>query len=156
MEKLIHILHKIFFPIQYLYYKLVRKSTLDVRAIVLNDKKKVLLVQHTYLSGWYLPGGLVKQGETLASAIVRELYEETGIRPKSQPKLFNIYLGSMRGVPNYPAVFIIDNYSLSPNSNYEIKQMAWYDWNEIPEDTSGATKRRLDEYFGNKEVSEFW
>lgn len=42
-----------------------RPLTLGVRAIVLNDAGELLLVKHTYLNGWYLPGGRVDKGETL-------------------------------------------------------------------------------------------
>jgi 8-oxo-dGTP pyrophosphatase MutT (NUDIX family) len=37
----------------------------------------VLLVHHTYARGWYLPGGGIKEGQSLREAARAELYEET-------------------------------------------------------------------------------
>jgi len=56
--------------------------SLSVGAIVIKDSK-VLLVKHNYGSanGKYLnPGGYLKEGELPEEAVVREVFEETGIK----------------------------------------------------------------------------
>jgi 8-oxo-dGTP pyrophosphatase MutT (NUDIX family) len=56
-----------------------------VRAVVLDDAERVLLLQVGELgnpefgTAWELPGGGIEAGETHAQAIIRELREETGI-----------------------------------------------------------------------------
>ncbi len=53
-----------------------------VGGIVLRDGK-VLLVRRAnppYAGQWAIPGGKVQAGETLAEAVVREIFEETAIR----------------------------------------------------------------------------
>ncbi len=58
------------------------KPTIAVAAIVFDDEERVLLVQRRNEPGkglWTVPGGKVELGETLASACLRELREETGI-----------------------------------------------------------------------------
>ena len=44
-----------------LYWKIKKPRTLGVRAMIFDEKKgKLLLVKHTYIDGWFLPGGGVK------------------------------------------------------------------------------------------------
>jgi mutator protein MutT len=58
------------------------RPIVGVGAVVVNDDGRVLLVKraHEPLKGeWSLPGGGVEVGETLDAAVVRELFEETGL-----------------------------------------------------------------------------
>jgi len=58
------------------------RPIVGVGAVVLNGAGQVLLVKraHEPLKGeWSLPGGGVEVGETLEAAVVRELFEETGL-----------------------------------------------------------------------------
>ena len=48
-------------------------------ALVRADDGSLLLVRHTYKSGWGVPGGLVKAGEHPVDAVVREAREEVGV-----------------------------------------------------------------------------
>ncbi|TWT09330.1 NUDIX domain-containing protein [Planomicrobium sp. CPCC 101079] len=51
-----------------------------VSALVVNEQGEVLLVQtHDRSDTWECPGGQVEQGEALDQAVIREVYEETGI-----------------------------------------------------------------------------
>ncbi len=156
MSKFKFFLHHVFGFFRYGYFRLLGRSTLDVRAIVVTEDQKVLLVKHTYLPGWFLPGGLVERGESLLAAVRRELFEETGIRSITTPTLFSVYLGNMRGVANYPAVFIVNQYQLNPQNSPEIAEMAWFTIADLPHDTSPATRRRLMEYFQQHPIAECW
>ena len=63
-----------------------------VIALVSSKKDDILLVKRDVEPGkgkWGLPGGFVEIGETPQEAVLRELYEETGIVGKD-PNLFNI------------------------------------------------------------------
>jgi len=48
-------------------------------AIVRDEAGRVLLIRRGDGRGWSLPGGLMEPGECVAEAIVREVWEETGL-----------------------------------------------------------------------------
>jgi ADP-ribose pyrophosphatase YjhB (NUDIX family) len=48
-------------------------------AVVTDDQGRILLQQRSDNGNWALPGGTMDIGETLPSAVVREVREETGL-----------------------------------------------------------------------------
>jgi 8-oxo-dGTP diphosphatase len=55
---------------------------LCVGAIVLDGRDRLLLIRRgagVAVGRWSVPGGRVEWGETMAEAVVRELWEETGL-----------------------------------------------------------------------------
>lgn len=52
---------------------------LDVRALILNDAGRLLLVQERSDGCWTLPGGWCDIGDSPSQAVERELVEETGL-----------------------------------------------------------------------------
>lgn len=48
--------------------------------IVINDKNEILLQLRSDLNIWGLPGGGMEPGEEPAEAVIREVYEETGVQ----------------------------------------------------------------------------
>jgi len=64
----------------------------SVAILAINDKKEILLVRRSVEPGkgkWSLPGGFIEMGETPIEAVIRELYEETGLQGKN-PELVNV------------------------------------------------------------------
>jgi ADP-ribose pyrophosphatase YjhB (NUDIX family) len=51
---------------------------LDIRAVVLNEEEKVLLVREREDGLWTLPGGWVDVGESPSESVEREVKEESG------------------------------------------------------------------------------
>ena len=56
---------------------------LDVRALVLDEDERVLLVREAADGLWSLPGGWCDLGESAGEAVVRETFEETGLAVKA-------------------------------------------------------------------------
>lgn len=61
--------------------RIVPKHLVAVSGYIVNDHGEVLLVKTHYRSDtWELPSGQVEEGESLHHALVREVYEETGLK----------------------------------------------------------------------------
>ena len=60
----------------------MRQPELDGDALLLNAKGKMFVALFSKIAGHYaIPGGHVEYGETVAEALVRELWEETNLTP---------------------------------------------------------------------------
>jgi 8-oxo-dGTP pyrophosphatase MutT (NUDIX family) len=57
------------------------KHILTAYVLVLNYDNEILLVKHPK-RGWEMPGGQVKEGESIRLAAIREVKEETGLEIK--------------------------------------------------------------------------
>ena len=56
-------------------FLMIRPMTLGARVAAFDDGGRVLLVKHSYVSGWHFPGGGVDAGETADYAAQREMVE---------------------------------------------------------------------------------
>jgi 8-oxo-dGTP pyrophosphatase MutT (NUDIX family) len=48
-------------------------------AVVLDERDRVLLAQRSDTGTWALPGGIIDPAEQAADAVIREVFEETGV-----------------------------------------------------------------------------
>lgn len=133
-------------------------KTVGARALAINDQEEVLLVKHTYMRGWYFPGGGVDRGETPLEAVKRELIEETGYECTERPQLLAAFHNRIHGHDDFPLLFLIKNptHRHDPLHPHEIAQVAWFPITDPPPDTSPATARSLEEYLNGLEYRERW
>lgn len=134
--------------------------TLGVRVIVEDEGSRVLLVRHSYVSGWYLPGGGVDKGETMEEAACREVLEEAGVLSATRPQLINVFLNEEAtgrdhvGLYHMPEWHEADSF-LQPNA--EIEEAAFFALEALPEGLTRSTARRLEEFrSGNASDGSRW
>lgn len=132
-----------------------RHITMGARALVIDDNK-VFLVRHTYINGWYSIGGGVEKGESTLQAAKRELQEEVGISSTQEPVLLGIYHNTREKRDDYIAVYICKNFNKVATSSPEIAEEKWFALDQLPSDISPATKRRIEEYLGQRPISDKW
>ncbi len=132
--------------------------TLGVQAAVETSDGQILLIKHRYRPGWHFPGGGVEHGETVESALARELEEEAGIRMTGEPSLFGVYAHFDEFPGDHIALFRIKDWeqarTFSPN--LEISERGFFHLRTIPDGTSAATRARLNEMFHNTPLSPHW
>ena len=131
------------------------RRSIGVRILLLKDEQ-VLLVKHTYQPGWYTIGGTVEPKETPIFAIERELQEEVGVTLLSPPKLFSVYYSYHEKHDNYVMFYIGTDPTQIPVSSPEIAESRWFPLAQLPEDTTPATRRRIEEYLGTRAIGEQW
>jgi ADP-ribose pyrophosphatase YjhB (NUDIX family) len=134
-----------------------RPVTLGVRAIVRDGEGRVLLVRHTYVPGWYLPGGAVDPGESVGEALAREVLEEASVKILGVPRLIGIYF-NRRGRNDHVVLFeVLDLEQTSPRMpDHEIVEARFFPLDALPKGTTPATRARLDEYRNKGAISPIW
>lgn len=140
------------------YFLLVRGMTLGVRAVVLDADNKVFLVRHSYVSGWYLPGGGVDYGETMEQAMRRELKEEGNIDLTGDAVLHGIFLNSHISRRDHVAVYVVRHFRQDrlPAPNHEIIACGFFDTAALPEGATPGTRLRIAEVLDGKPAIATW
>ncbi len=144
-------------PLFRFWWRLNRGMTLGVRGLVTDADGRVLLVRHTYVDGWFLPGGGVESGETTAHALAREMAEEGGVEITAPPTLIGVY-SNAPGFRNDHVVFyrITDWRPCPTASDGEIAERGFFALDALPEGVSRATRERLGELFEGAPPSLYW
>jgi 8-oxo-dGTP pyrophosphatase MutT (NUDIX family) len=115
--------------------------------IMLVRDNSVLLVYHSYLSGWHMPGGGMKRGETLLETARREAYEETGAVITGDLRLLGFYTGSSRGHDDHTAVFVCEEFTLGPPTDrWEIIGRAFFSLDNLPPKTQRGYRQVVAQY----------
>jgi ADP-ribose pyrophosphatase YjhB (NUDIX family) len=144
-------------PFFFAWSRMSRGMTLGVRGVVTDGEGRVLLVKHTYLAGWWLPGGGVDRGETTQTAVIRELREEAGVIARSAPRLISIHSNERFFRGDHVLIFAVDDYDLTERTSHgEIAAIGWFAPDALPEDAHRSTRARLAEIFGQAPADPEW
>lgn len=104
-----------------------------VGAIVQN-KGRLLVIKDKFLAGYKLPGGYIDKNESIKSAVVREVYEETGITIEFE-SIMNLghFRNGQFGESNLYIVCTAKALSenITINDSSEIQEARWIDIEEF-------------------------
>jgi 8-oxo-dGTP diphosphatase len=135
-----------------------------VGAIIV-EKERVLLVKrgHAPLAGeWSIPGGVLELGEALEEAVVREAWEETGLRVETAG-LLGVYNRVLRDAQertlyHYVLIdFLCHRVSGEPQAAGDAAEVRWFSLNEIgtlplPKDTAEVIRLGFEKAEGAERV----
>lgn len=144
-------------PYAYLFWRVIRGKVLGVRAIAKDSEGRVLLVEHSYRAGWWLPGGGVEATETLQQAVCRELREEAGATVLGAPRLASMHHHRERRADDHIALFTASIGQAAPRRSFEVRRVGLFLPAELPwEDIDPGCARRLREHFTDDPPADLW
>lgn len=144
-------------PLIFAWFKLSRGLTLGVRGIVRDGEGRVLLIEHTYTHGWFLPGGGVERGETAEQSLERELVEEAGVRLTGRARLVSVHSNEAYHRGDHVLVYLCEAWEpCPPTQKGEIHQIAWFHLDALPDTLKPGHRRRLAEVFGEHPPDAAW
>lgn len=131
--------------------------TLGVRGIVTDAEGRVLLVRHTYVGGWFLPGGGVERGEVALAALARELAEEGGVEVTAPAVLLGVFSSAPQFPNDHVLVYRVTRWrACATASDGEIAERGFFALDGLPAGVSKGTRARLDECFRGAPQATHW
>ncbi|KAB1071503.1 NUDIX domain-containing protein [Methylobacterium planeticum] len=124
-----------------------RGMTLGVRGAAIDAQGRVCLVRHTYVTGWHLPGGGIEPGEAAPDAMMREFREEAEILPTAGLRLHGFYRNAAAAGRDHVALYVAPAFTILGRKapDREIAECGFFPCDALPEETTRATRARLDE-----------
>ena len=118
---------------------MVKKNSgpsLAVRAIILNNEKRILLLKRAssdeYGNLWCLPGGKIDFGQTAEEAIAKEVKEETSLICSSVKFLFyQDNLPTRQGEKHYLTLYFKCSVNGHIKLNHESSNFVWVDQSDL-------------------------
>lgn len=136
-----------------LCWRILKSTTIGIRLLLLTNKE-VLLVKHSYLNQWFLPGGEAKAKETIKEALEREIKEELGVEIEGKIQILGIYSNFQEHKRDYIIVFFTEGVKIVKPTitlqNFEIKDIKYFPLEVLPLDTSPGTRKRIQEFLDQK------
>src|SRR5829696_8998443 len=142
--------------INYLYRAAFRSLTVGVRALLIDEQKRVLLVRHTYCAGWHRRVA-ASRSERLC-ALRRELKEEAGVELTGPPALHGLYLNISASPRDHVALYVVREF-LVPHPkkpDLEIAEVRVFPHDALPIDASSPTRDRIAELLQGRNPSLTW
>lgn len=138
--------------------RFTRGMTLGVRGMVINAEDQIFLVRHSYVNGWHMPGGGVEAGETLEEALAKELREEGNIMINGEVRLMGVFLNQKASKRDHVAVYLVRHFEQSAPrlADREIVETGFFPLDNLPVETTAATRRRIAEVMAGLPGAQVW
>jgi ADP-ribose pyrophosphatase YjhB (NUDIX family) len=139
-------------------WRMRRGMTLGAQGAVIDDEDRVLLVRHGYRPGWWFPGGGVEWGETIETALERELAEEVGVTLTGPAGLHGIFSNNASFPGDHIAVFVVRQWERPADywKRGEIAEARMFARDDLPELTDPGTRRRIAEILDAAPLNPLW
>jgi ADP-ribose pyrophosphatase YjhB (NUDIX family) len=101
-----------------------------VAAMIFDEQRRILLFKHTYRKfQWGIPAGSLEHGEQPDNAIVREFFEETGMKIEMQKLLL---ADSSKVDRNVSLIYLCKIVDGEFKESLEISEMKYFDVDDLP------------------------
>jgi ADP-ribose pyrophosphatase YjhB (NUDIX family) len=139
-------------------WRMRRGMTLGAQGAVIDGDGRVLLVRHGYRPGWWFPGGGVEWGETIETALARELEEEVGVSLTGPVELHGVFFNGVNFPGDHIAVFVVRHWQRREEywKRGEIAEARMFERQDLPARIDPGTRMRLDEIFDKSPPSTLW
>jgi 8-oxo-dGTP diphosphatase len=136
---------------------LLRRPVVGIAALARTPDGRYVLIRRSDSGAWAMPGGTLEWGETLRTAIERELLEEAGTRLVSLGEVIGVYSRPDRD-PRFHAVTVIVDATVAPPSHppdnpLEILEVRCFSESELP---SGLSHGMTDMLQNARAGRRFW
>ncbi len=126
---------------------LLRRPVVGIAALARTPDGHYVLIRRSDSGQWALPGGTLEWGETLRTAIERELLEEAGTRLVSLGEVIGVYSRPDRD-PRFHAVTVVVDATVAPPSHppdnpLEILEVRTFSEAELPQALSHGMTEML-------------
>ncbi len=136
-----------------IYCFIFRPIRMGVRVMMI-ENDQVWLIRHTYLDGWFLPGGGLKKWESLDQAARREAREETGA-DLGEISLLGVFTSYAQWKTDHTSVFLCKDFKFIGTSDAEIAEMGVFPLDQLPPDTYRLHRDVLEKYHAGNIKSNF-
>jgi len=137
---------------------LLRRPVVGVVAAARTPDGRWVLVRRGDTGGWALPGGTLEWGETLRSALARELAEETGANVLEVGRLIGVYSGPDRDARFHAVTVVVEARveltAATADNPLEILEVRAFSEAELPTEFSYQMKDMLDDARAGRTVWE--
>lgn len=145
------------YKIQKRAWRVLRPRTTGVKVMLFNAAGELVLVRNSYGRSdlFVLPGGGVRPFESPSRAAIREIREELGVEIETMVPVSR-HTSSAEGKRDTIHLFraFVDG-QLEPDP-IELEQACFVAVGELPSTTSPATRRRVEEYLGQRAADGTW
>jgi ADP-ribose pyrophosphatase YjhB (NUDIX family) len=140
---ILRLLMTLAYRLAHIWWFVRRPVTFGVRAIALTAAGEIVLVRHSYLPGWYCPGGGRARNETAEAAAIRELREEIGMTAYGSVGFLRAYTVHQHFKRDTVSWFLVRDVAFTARRSLEIVEIRAFPLDALPEDMTSVVRERL-------------